>query len=103
VTNKESDLIRADILQAIKSRSDSLLGRTKAGALGRKLLDRLRTDDLTDDLLMTLDCSEILETFCAIQSMKVSDYIRRYVETAGSMESLEDVFDRRLVSAVSPE
>jgi hypothetical protein len=103
LTGKASGVLKAELLQAMRSRSDTLLGRNKAGRLGKLLLDRVRPDDLTEDLLATMDCSEILDTFCAIQSIEVKEYVRRYIEAAQSMGLLDEVFDHHLMSHISRE
>jgi len=96
--NKEKENIKKEILGLIKHNKRKIVGDGRSVYFFETLIDKL--DDITQDQLDVLDCSQFFNDFLKKINYKKTDFIEKYIQKAKELGKLEEIFDHELINFI---
>jgi hypothetical protein len=96
--NKEKENIKQEILRLIKENKRKIVDDGRNAYFFEKLIDKL--DDITQDQLDILDCSQFFNDFLEVFHYKKTDFMEKYIQKAKELGKLEEIFDHELIDFV---
>ena len=100
VLNTSEKLIRDEILEIIILEKNKIFNKGKSAKLAIILIEKLKAEELTNNIFSILDCSKILTILCDKNKIKYEDYVAKYIDFLSEQESIQACFDEKLINAI---
>ncbi|MEP2540318.1 MAG: hypothetical protein ABJI60_07665, partial [Kangiellaceae bacterium] len=94
------DEVKTDILSIIQRQKGKIFNKGKSALFAQKLVEKLTSDELSEDMFSILDCSKILEIMCSSRKVSYSDYVNQYLDILVKNTELLNSFDDKLIAGI---
>lgn len=90
--------LKTAIVALIKS--DKGFQNSQYKAFVAKLIDKIASDDINEEFMSTFDTSGLLASLLEAKNIKTDDFLRVYLGKLRELNTLETVFDKKLIDAI---